>query len=125
MVKRLLTLSLAALLFQPLALTQSVAAGTKAEKIKSSILKLGTGTDVRVNVGLRGKQKLSGYLAAVGDDSFTIVDVKTGVATEVPYPGVTQIKGHNLSTGAKIAIGVGIGVGVVLLVIYLVGLQLD
>jgi hypothetical protein len=40
-------------------------------------------------------------------------------ATTVAYTDVTKVKGHNLSTGAKIAIGIGIGVGVVLLILLL------
>ena len=38
---------------------------------------------------------------------------KTGGATEVPYPQVKSVKGNNLSTGAKIAIGVGIAILVI------------
>lgn len=42
------------------------------------------------------------------------MDVKTGAATTVPYPQVKQVKGNNLSTGTKIAIGLGIVAGVIL-----------
>ena len=89
-----------------------------AEKAKSEIAKLGTGPDARVEVKLRDKTKLKGHLSEVGDQSFAVVDDKTGVATTVTYPQVKQVRGNNLSTGAKIAIGVGI----VLLVFLVIGL---
>ena len=43
----------------------------------------------------------------------------TGVATQVAYPNVKQVKGNNLSEGAKIAIGVAIilGLGVLLAIV--------
>jgi len=76
------------------------------EKIHASILKLGTGPAARIEVKLRDKTKLKGYVDRVGDADFSIVDDKTGAATDVAYPQVKHVKGNNLSTGAKIAIGV-------------------
>jgi len=81
-----------------------------AARVKSAIAKLGTGPDARVEVKLRDKTKLKGYVKAANDLSFVVVDGKTGSATEVPYPQVKSVKGNNLSTGAKIAIGVGVAV---------------
>ncbi len=88
-----------------------------AAKVKASVLAFGTGPAARVKVKLRDKTKLEGYVSVTGEDSFVVTDTKTGVATTVPYPQVKQVKGNNLSTGAKIAIGVGIGIGVLLLVV--------
>ena len=51
--------------------------------------------------------------------------MKTRAATTVAYGDVTQVKGHNISTGAKIAIGVAIGVGVTLLLLYIYLHSLD
>jgi len=48
-----------------------------------------------------------------------VTDLKTHAATTVAYGDVTQVKGHSLGTGAKIAIGIGIGVGATILVLYL------
>ena len=86
-----------------------------AAKVKSEIAKLGTGSDARVEVKLRDKTKLKGHLGEVSDESFVVVDDKTGSATTVTYPQVKQIKGFNLSTGVKIAIGVGIFLTVILI----------
>ncbi|HXT62958.1 MAG TPA: hypothetical protein VN696_07980 [Pyrinomonadaceae bacterium] len=69
-------------------------------------MKLGTGTAARVEVKLRDKTKLRGYVEQVADDHFVVVDEKTGATTTVAYPQVKQVQGNNLSTGAKIAIGV-------------------
>jgi len=46
-------------------------------------------------------------------------NLKDGEATTIAYSDVAQVKGNNLSTGAKVAIGVGIVVGVII-VLYLV-----
>jgi hypothetical protein len=83
-------------------------------RVKAGILKLGTGEKARVKLRLRDKTKLEGYVSAASAESFTVTDPKTGVATAVTYAQVKQIKGHNLSTGAKIAIGFGVLVGALL-----------
>ena len=82
--------------------------GIQPAKVKSEIAKLGTGADARVEVELRDKTKLKGHISVVGDESFAVVDDKSGTATTVSYPQVKRVRGNNLSKGAKIAIGVGI-----------------
>lgn len=87
------------------------------QKVKIEISKLGVGRDARVEVRLQDRTKLAGYISETKDDSFVLTDAKTGAATPVAYADVTQIKGHNLSTGAKVTIGVAIGVAVVVIVL--------
>jgi hypothetical protein len=106
-------------------------AGSKAEKesrrveqVKAGVAKLGVGADARISVRLNDKTKLSGYLSQVNEDSFVVIDLKTGAPTTVAYPDVTQVQGHNLSTGAKIAIGVGIAVLVIGIVILIASHQI-
>lgn len=77
------------------------------ERVREGIGKLGTGTEARVEVKLRNKTKLKGYVSQSNIESFTVVDAN-GVATEVAYPQVKQVKGNNLSSGARIAIGIAI-----------------
>jgi len=89
-----------------------------AEKVKTNLLKLGTGEAARVKVKLRDKTKLEGYVSAAGEDGFTVVNAKTGVATAVAYPQVKSVQGNNLSTGAKIAIGVGVVALIVFLIVF-------
>lgn len=89
-----------------------------AEKVKASVLKLGTGEAARVKVKLRDKTKLEGYISAADEEGFIVTNPKTGMATQVAYPQVKSVKGNNLSTGAKIAIGVGIAAAVILLIFW-------
>ena len=89
-------------------------------KVKAAIAKLGTGPDARVEVKLRDGMKLKGYVSASDNGGFVVTDAKSGAATPVTYPQVKKIKGNNLSTGAKIAIGVGI-VAAILLALFLIG----
>jgi hypothetical protein len=81
-----------------------------AAKVKGAIVKLGIGPAARIDLRLRDGTKLKGYVAAAGDDHFVVVNEKTDVATDVPYPQVKRVKGNNLSTGAKVAIAAVIAV---------------
>lgn len=87
-----------------------------AEKVKAGIAKLGTGTEARVEVKLRDKTKLKGYVSQINENSFVVVEDDTGAATEVPYPNARQVKGNNLSKGVGVAIAVGILVVAIILV---------
>lgn len=89
-----------------------------AEKVKTNVLKLGTGESTRVKVKLRDKSKLEGYISDAGAETFTVTDRKTGVATTVAYPQVKSVQGNNLSTGAKIAIGVGIAAAIIFIILW-------
>jgi hypothetical protein len=86
------------------------------EKVKVSVQKLGTGEAARVKVQLRDKTMLEGYISTADDEGFTVTNSKTGMAIEVAYPQVKSVKGNNLSTGAKIAIGVGIAIVALVLI---------
>jgi hypothetical protein len=86
-------------------------------KLKAEIAKLGTGPSAQVQITLRDKSKFKGYIREANEDYFLLVDEKTGALTEIAYPQVKQVKGNNLSTGAKVAIGVGIGFVVLLLLL--------
>ena len=91
-----------------------------AEKVKEGISKLGTGAEARIEVKLRDKTKLKGYVSEAGEDSFVIVDEKTGATSTVTYSQVKQVKGNNLSRGAEIAIGVGVILLPIIVVLILV-----
>lgn len=115
MTKKLLSLTLALLLAHVCAAVAS--AKPKAEKeaeqaakVRQGIIKLGTGERALVKLKLRDGTRLEGFVAAADDASFTVVSAKTGAAAVVAYRQVGQVKGNNLSTGAKVAIGVGIAV---------------
>ncbi|MDQ3061651.1 MAG: hypothetical protein M3R14_02160 [Acidobacteriota bacterium] len=122
MIKKFVSILLAVLLLNAgmgtvYAKTNTEKEARYAEKVKQAIAKLGTGEMVLVKIKLRDKTKLEGFVSAIGDDSFVVTDIKTGVATTVAYPQVKKVKGNNLSTGAKIAIGVGIAVAILVVII--------
>ena len=89
------------------------------QKVKDGIFKLGTGEQARIEVKLKDKTKLVGYISEAREEGFTITDLKTGVATDVNYADVGQVKGNNLATGVKIAIWVGVAVAAVFLIYFL------
>jgi hypothetical protein len=123
MYKKLLSLSLIALLINLAAMTPAYAASREekqarfAGKVKESVLKFGTGEAARVKIKLRDKTKLTGYISAADEERFTVTD-STGMATTIAYAQVKSVQGHNLSTGAKIAIGVGIAAALIFIILW-------
>lgn len=88
----------------------------RAEKVKTEILKLGTGPDAQIKLKLRDKTKLEGYVSEANENDFTVVSSHNGTATTVAYPQVGQARGNNLNGGVKIAIGIGIAIALSYLV---------
>ena len=82
------------------------------QKVKRQIMKFGRGPEARVEVKLKDKRKLKGYISEVGDESFVVVSYQTGSSTTVMYPEVKQVGGENRLNGRKIAIGIAIGAGI-------------
>jgi hypothetical protein len=82
------------------------------EKVKVAILQLGTGKTSLVNITLRDKTKVVGYVSEIRDSSFVVTDLKSAKDTTVSYPDVAQVKGNNLSTRTKIIITAAIIAGV-------------
>ena len=87
------------------------AAGSREEKeaklaadVKSKIVKLGTGSAARVEVKLRNKTKIKGFVQEIAENHFVVVEDRTGISTTIPYPQVKQVKRNHLSTVAKYAI---------------------
>jgi hypothetical protein len=87
-----------------------------AEKVRQGVRRLGTGETARVEVRLRDKTKLNGYISEAGENNFVVVDA-SGASHTVAYPQVQKVKGNNLSTGAKIAIGVAVVAAILTLVV--------
>lgn len=124
MLKKLLSLSLVALLINLAAMTPAYASSKEekqarfTEKVKANVLKVGTGQAARVKIKLHDKTKVAGYVSAADDEGFTVIDSKSGVATTIAYSQVKSVQGHNLSTGAKIAIGVGIAAAIIFIILW-------
>jgi small nuclear ribonucleoprotein (snRNP)-like protein len=119
MLKKIVTIVLIGLVMNlaVFAETKEDKALKRAEKVKANVTKLGTGKDARVEVKLKDGTKLKGYISEINENGFVVMNEKTGIATTVAYPQTKQVKGNNLSTGVKIAIGVGI----FLVVVFLIG----
>ena len=128
MFKKFLSLTLMFLVVN-LSLSALVFAQTNVEKeakfvakVKSELAKFGIGRTAIVNVKLKDGTKLKGYVSQINDDDFVLKDSNTGTPTTISYLNTKQVRGNNLSTGAKIAIGIGIGLGVLAL-LALIGLH--
>ena len=101
----------------------------QARKIKGIISQLGVGSDALVELKLRDKSKLKGYVSEYAEDHFVVTDKETSVATTVKYEEVervgmwravkTKINRDLSSPGRvakKIAVGAAVTAGVVVLV---------
>lgn len=84
----------------------------QTQKVKAKIVKLGTGSDVRVTVKLKDGRKINGYVSETKSDNFILLDFKTGSATEIEYSDVKSVKrNHDLSKGTAIVVAIGFFVG--------------
>ena len=89
-----------------------------AARVKEGISKLGTGKEARVEIKLKDKRKLKGYISQSNAENFSVID-ETGTVTEVAYPQVKQVKGNNLSEGVKAVIFIGVLVAGLVALAYL------
>ena len=89
----------------------------RTARIKKSIQKLGIGRSAKVRLVLKNEERLRGYVERAGEDSFSVIDEKTGASTEIGYEEVKKLEGKNLSNGAKIGIGLGFAAAVLVLVL--------
>ena len=90
-----------------------------AESVKQAVLILGVGPKALVKVELRNETKLTGYVSEAGEDTFSIVDRRTGVTSTIAYTQAAKVSGRSLSTGSKIGLGIAIGVGAFFLIAYM------
>ena len=89
-----------------------------AERVKEGIGKLGTGKEAHVEIKLKDKRKLKGYISQTNEENFTVVN-ENGAVTEVAYPQVRQVKGNNLSEGVKAAIFFGVVIVGLVSIVYI------
>lgn len=119
MFKKILSLTLIALLINVFGLTpvragaQVVEQTRNVEKVKENVVKLGVGEAARVELKLWDGSKLKGYISEAGADNFTVASAKTGAVTTLNYADVKQIKGSNRLTAAKVGLTLAKGVAIV------------
>lgn len=92
---------------------------TYTANVKKRIVKLGTGSEAKVQVKLQDKTKLKGYVSKIAEDSFVVTDPKTNAETTVSYPNVTELR-TKMSTGEIITVSVLAAVGAVFLLSFIV-----
>lgn len=92
----------------------------EAARVKAAISKMGVGESARVTLKLRDRTKLSGYVSEAGEEEFSVVEAGTGRVVKVAYLQVKSVKGHNLSTGAKVAIGTGIALAAAVVLYFVI-----
>jgi hypothetical protein len=87
------------------AFCQGVTFDAQASKARARVESLGN--NARVEVKLRDKTKVKGYVSAITADSFTVSDSRTGTTTTLAYNEVDEVKkpGSGLSTKTWIIIG--------------------
>jgi len=108
--KKAISFTLISLLLQTVFVTHLFANGKEeknAEKVKASVLKLGTGPDAKIKVTLKDKTKLEGYVVSSDEQQFVVMTKKAQTEVPVPYNSVKQVRGNNLSTGVQVALIVG------------------
>ncbi|NOT59443.1 MAG: hypothetical protein HOP19_04370 [Acidobacteria bacterium] len=94
----------------------------RTEQVKAGLAELGAGPASQVELKLRDRRKLTGFIASLEAETFTLTEAASRAEINLRYDDVAQVKGRSLASGKKIAIGVGIGVGV-LLVVAIIALQ--
>ena len=93
MLRKIPTILLAGGLILALGISSLVLANPKAdkqrrltEKVKVEILNLGTRPEARVQVKLRDKTKLPGFIGEANDESFVVTDNRSAATRRVAYP---------------------------------------
>ena len=114
MFARTLSMILSAILFSAFSAQAATAAPAgkdaqqTAEQARAKVRQIGVGSKARVEVKLRDKTKLKGYVSAAdSEDSFTVTDPKTGTSRTVAYNEVEKVNkpGGGLSTRGWVILG--------------------
>ncbi len=85
------------------------------QRVKEGVAKIGTGEKSRVKVELKVGTRIEGYINQIDDQSFSVVDRKTGQSTSIAYTDVAKLKGKGMSTAVKIVIVASVGLAAILI----------
>jgi hypothetical protein len=78
----------------------------EAVQVRAKVQSIGAGPKARVEVKLRNKTRLKGYVSESGLDSFTVISSQTGSAETVEYADVAEVrKSGGLKTLTWIILG--------------------
>jgi preprotein translocase subunit SecF len=98
----------AAILFTASAPLTSAKEAQTPEQARAKVRQIGVGSKARVEVRLRDKTKVKGYVSAAdSEDSFTVTDAKTGASRTIAYGDVDKVgkPGGGLSTRGWVILG--------------------
>jgi small nuclear ribonucleoprotein (snRNP)-like protein len=62
------------------------------EKIRAKVHNIGVGSNARIEVKLRDNSQLKGYIKDADQDSFTVMDNKTGSIRTLSYADTSSVK---------------------------------
>ena len=85
----------------------------RIEKVKENVLKLGVGSESRVEVTLHDGRNFKGTIREITEDNFLVLEEKTNRAITIAYADVAKLKGKNGLTAAKVGINVAKGAAIV------------
>jgi hypothetical protein len=115
MLKRMFTILLCGLLFETLLAADAWAlqpagplANPQTARLRSTLERVGAGSNTLVAIRLRDKSVISGFVANLGPDSVQVVDANTGAASTVPWRDVSRLAATNLVSGETVQYGGGI-----------------
>lgn len=96
MFKRILATTLSGILLSLTCGVQPTGAqatkNTETEQVRAKVQSIGAGPKARVEVKLRNKTKLKGYVSGSALDSFTVISSQTGSTETVAYADVAEVK---------------------------------
>jgi hypothetical protein len=78
--------------------------GTKVNRVRSGVMQLGIGPDARVDVRLKDRTRVMGYVSEIGEQGFTVIPNGSGASVFVAYPQVGSVTGTNAFTKKNVAI---------------------
>lgn len=100
--------------------TKEEKAAAFTQKVKAGIAQLGTGTDARVELKLRDKTKLKGWISETSETGFVVIEASNGKAVPVAYAEVAQVRGHHHGHyGTRLLIATAVTLLVTVLVVVL------
>jgi hypothetical protein len=80
---------------------QSLGDSQTTEKMRSKVLKMGVGVNARVEIKLKDNSQFRGYISDANQDSFTVVESKTGSSKTVSYSDTSSVKKAGSGLSAK------------------------
>jgi hypothetical protein len=92
--------------------------GQATQNVKTEVARRGVNLKKKVRVKMADGTKKKGFISAISDDGFTLLDSKTKAASVLAYRDVSKVEGPGLAGGARVGIIVAAVSGATLLALY-------